>query len=137
MSYVLVAPDMVAEAAGNLAGIGSAINGANAAAAASTTQLLPAASDEASGATSALFGGYAQEYQALSAQMALFHDQFVQALTSGAGMYAATEAADASPLQTREQDVLGVINAPTNLVLGRPLIGSPPKRHRVAGERTP
>ena len=135
MSYVLVAPDMVAEAAGNLAGIGSAINGANAAAAASTTQLLPAASDEASGATSALFGGYAQEYQALSAQMALFHDQFVQALTSGAGMYAATEAANASPLQTLEQDVL--INAPTNLVLGRPLIGPPPKRHRVAGERTP
>jgi hypothetical protein len=126
---------MVAEAAGNLAGIGSAINGANAAAAASTTQLLPAASDEASGATSALFGGYAQEYQALSAQMALFHDQFVQALTSGAGMYAATEAANASPLQTLEQDVL--INAPTNLVLGRPLIGPPPKRHRVAGERTP
>jgi hypothetical protein len=126
---------MVAEAAGNLAGIGSALNGANAAAAASTTQLLPAASDEASGATSALFGGYAQEYQALSAQMALFHDQFVQALTSGAGMYAATEAANASPLQTLEQDVL--INAPTNLVLGRPLIGPPPKRHRVAGERTP
>jgi PE family len=123
---------MVAEAAGNLAGIGSAINGANAAAA-STTQLLPAASDEASGATSALSGGYAQEYQALSAQMALFHDQFVQALTSGAG--AATEAANASPLQTLEQDVL--INAPTNLVLGRPLIGPVPKRHRAAGERTP
>jgi PE family len=127
---------MVAEAAGNMAGIGSAINGANAAAAAaSTTQLLPAASDEASGATSALFGGYAQEYQALSAQMALFHDQFVQALTSGAG--AATEAANASPLQTLEQDVLGVINAPTNLVLGRPLIGPAPKRHRAAGERKP
>jgi hypothetical protein len=127
---------MVAEAAGSLAGIGSAINGANAAAA-STTQLLPAASDEASGATSALFGGYAQEYQALSAQMALFHDQFVQALTSGAGMYAVTEAANASPLQTLEQDVLGVINAPTNLVLGRPRIGPAPKRHRAAGERTP
>lgn len=126
---------MVAEAAGSLAGIGSAINGANAAAAASTTQLLPAASDEASGATSALFGGYAQEYQALSAQMALFHDQFVQALTSGARMYAATEAANASPLQTLEQDVL--INAPTNLVLGRPLIGPAPKRQRAAGERTP
>jgi PE family len=102
---------MVAEAAGNLAGIGSAINGANAAG--STTQLLPAASDEASGATSALFGGYAQEYQALSA------------------------AANASPLQTLEQDVLGVINAPTNLVLGRPLIGPAPKRHRAAAERTP
>jgi PE family len=134
LSYVVVAPEMVAEAAGNLAGIGSAINGANAAAA-STTQLLPAASDEVSGATSALFGGYPQEYQALSAQMALFHDQFVQALTSGARMYAATEAANASPLQTLEQDVL--INAPTNVVLGRPLIGPAPKRHRAAGERTP
>src|ERR1700675_4988136 len=45
MSYVLAAPELVAEVAGNLAGIGSAINGANAAAAASTMQLLPAASD--------------------------------------------------------------------------------------------
>jgi hypothetical protein len=53
MSYVVVAPEMVAEAAGNLAGIGSVISEANAAAAVSTTQVLPAAADEVSGAISA------------------------------------------------------------------------------------
>jgi PE family len=34
-----------------------------------------------------------------------FHAQFVQTLTGGAAAYAATEAANASPLQTLEQDV--------------------------------
>ena len=38
----------------------------------------------------------------------------MQALTGGAGAYAAAEAANASPLQTLEQDLLGVINAPTD-----------------------
>ena len=50
MSYVFVAPEMVAKAAGNLSGIGSAISEANSAAAACTAQLLPAAQDEVSGA---------------------------------------------------------------------------------------
>jgi hypothetical protein len=45
-------------------------------------------------------------------------------INAGAGRYAATEAANASPLQTVEQDLLGVINAPTEALLGRPLIGN-------------
>jgi hypothetical protein len=53
MSYVLVAPEMVADAAGNLAGIGSAISEANAAAAGSTTGIVAAAQDEVSAAISA------------------------------------------------------------------------------------
>jgi hypothetical protein len=48
----------------------------------------------------------------------------VQALNAGAGAYAATEAANATPLETLQQDVLGLINAPTNTLLGRPLIGN-------------
>ncbi|MGO9695856.1 MAG: hypothetical protein ACLPYO_19325, partial [Mycobacterium sp.] len=48
----------------------------------------------------------------------------MQALTAGAGSYASTEAASASPLQALEQDVLAVVNAPTEAVLGRPLIGN-------------
>jgi len=39
-------------------------------------------------------------------------------------MYAAAEAANASPLQTFEQGLLGVINAPTDALFGRPLIGN-------------
>ncbi|WP_272938219.1 PE domain-containing protein [Mycobacterium tuberculosis] len=38
----------------------------------------------------------------------MFHEQFVRALTAGAGSYAAAEAASAAPLE----GVLDVINAP-------------------------
>src|ERR1700677_3531075 len=71
-----------------------------------------------------LFNVHAQGYQALSAQAAAFHAEFVQALTAGAGSYASAEAANASPLQAVEQQVLGVINAPTQVLVGRPLIGN-------------
>ena len=131
MSYVLVAPEVVADAAGNLAGIGSSITEANAAAAAPTTGVMAAAGDEVSAAIASLFSGHAQEFQALSAQAAAFHAQFVQALSGAGGAYASAEAANASPLQTLEQvvqtleqDLLGVINAPTNALFHRPLIGN-------------
>jgi hypothetical protein len=124
MSFVIAAPEFVTTAASDLTGIGSAISDANAAAVGATTRVVAAAQDEVPAAISVPFGTYATEYQALSAQAALFHEQFVRALTSGAAMYAATEAANTSPLQTLEQDVLGVINAPTEALLGRPLIGN-------------
>ncbi|ORB61991.1 PE family protein, partial [Mycobacterium shinjukuense] len=120
---LVVAPDMVAAAASDLTGIGSTIAAANAAAAGPTTRVLAAAGDEVSAAIAALFATHAQEYQALSAQVASFHDEFVRTLNAGAGMYAAAEAANASPFQLVEQGVLDLINAPTQLLLGRPLIG--------------
>ena len=87
-------------------------------------RVAAAAQDEVSAAISALFGGYGQEFQAAGAQATLFHDRFVQALSSGAGAYAAAEAANANPLQTVEQDVLGVVNAPSQMLTGRGLIGN-------------
>ncbi|WP_191965014.1 PE family protein, partial [Mycobacterium tuberculosis] len=36
----------------------------------------------------ALFGGFGLEYQAISAQVAAYHQRFVQALSTGAGAYA-------------------------------------------------
>ncbi|WP_139828965.1 PE family protein, partial [Mycobacterium riyadhense] len=123
MSFLIASPEAVAAASTNLAGIGSAITAANAAAAAPTTEILAAGADEVSTAISALFGAHAQGYQTLSAQAARFHDQFVLALTTGAGSYAAAEAASASPLQTLQQELLNAINAPTLALLGRPLIG--------------
>jgi hypothetical protein len=72
----------------------------------------------------ALFTGYGKEFQELSAQAGAFRQRFAQALNSAAGAYASTEAANTSPLQTLEQDVLGVINAPTEALVGRPLIGN-------------
>jgi hypothetical protein len=98
MSYVIVAPAMMSAAATDLTGIGSSLNGANAAAAASTTNVIPAAADEVSAAIASLLSSHGKAFQALSAQAARFHSQFVQALNAGARAYAATEAANAEPL---------------------------------------
>ena len=120
MSLLVVTPELMVSAAADLKGIGSALDAAHAAAVVPTTGLAAAGADEVSAAVAALFGGFGQEFQALSAQAGAFHQQFVQALILGAGSYQAAEAASVSPLQT----VLGVINAPTELLLGRPLLGN-------------
>ncbi|WP_251983746.1 PE family protein, partial [Mycobacterium tuberculosis] len=122
MSFLIASPEALAATATYLTGIGSAINAANAVAAAPTTEILAAGTDEVSTAISALFGAHAQAYQALSAHVAAFHDQFVHTLTAGAGSYMAAEAA-ASPLQALQLELLNAINAPTLALLGRPLIG--------------
>ncbi|WP_415624237.1 PE family protein, partial [Mycobacterium intermedium] len=120
MSFLVIVPDLTASAAGDVASIGSTISAANAAAAAATTQLLPAAADEVSAAIAALFGSQANEYQRISAQATAFHERFAQALAGASGSYAAAEA---DAFQVLQQSVLGVVNAPTQLLLGRPLIG--------------
>ena len=118
MSFVNVAPEIVASAAGDLEGIASSITAANAAAAAQTTGVAAAAADEVSLAIAALFGTHAQTYQALSAQASAFHHQFVQTLNAGVGAYASAEAVNV------EQTLLNAVNAPTQALLGRPLIGN-------------
>ncbi|WP_142283639.1 PE family protein, partial [Mycobacterium gordonae] len=121
MTYVVVGPQRVRVAAGDLARLGSVVDAASAGVRTSTAQVLAAGADEVSAAIAALFGEYGQTYQALSAQAATFHQRFVQAVTAGASEYAAAEAANA--WQVLAQDALGVINAPANALLGRPLIG--------------
>ncbi|WP_084027649.1 PE family protein [Mycobacterium avium] len=96
MSFVTTQPEMLAVAAGNLAGIGSAMNAANAAAAAPTMGVVPAAADEVSALTAMQFAAHASLYQTVSAQAAAIHDQFVGAMGASAGSYAATEAANAT-----------------------------------------
>lgn len=123
MTFLIAAPATVAAAATELAGIGSTLAAAHALAAAGTTAVLPAAGDEVSAAIASLFSGYARAYQSLSARAAAFNQRFVQAMNDAGGAYAAAEAANASPLQAFEAGVLGLINAPTNAMLGRPLIG--------------
>ncbi|MHA7650969.1 PE family protein, partial [Mycobacterium sp. ML4] len=100
MAFVLVDPEMLAAAATDVESIGSALSEANAAAAARTTGVLAAAADEVSEAIAALFSGQAEAYQVVSAQAALFHQQFTQAMSAGGAMYAAAEAASSSPLQS-------------------------------------
>jgi PE family len=96
MSFVVTAPDMVRAAAGNLASIGSTLGEAAAAAAGPTTSVAAAASDEVSVALSRLFGTYGQQFQALSAQAAAFHNEFVGLLNGGAAAYLNAEMANAA-----------------------------------------
>jgi PE family len=114
----------VTSAAADLQSIGSALTEAHGAAALPTTGLVAAGADEVSAAVTSLFSNFGKEFQALSGQASLFHQEFVQALQSGAGSYAAAEAAGAAPLQSLEHGVVGLINAPANTLLGHPLIGT-------------
>jgi hypothetical protein len=66
---VIAAPEMAASAASDLAGIGSMIGEANAAAAVPTTGVMAAAGDEVSAAIASLFSSHGQEFQALSATL--------------------------------------------------------------------
>ncbi len=118
MSFVIVLPPVLTAAASDLAGIGSAFSAANALVMGPTTGLAAAAADEVSTGIAALFDAHAQTYQEIGAQAAVYHAQFVAALTSGARWYAAAEAASASPMQ----EALNLINGPTQALLGRPLI---------------
>ena len=124
MSLLVVAPEFLESAATDLAGIRSALKAAHTAAAAQTSQLAAAGADEISTAIAALFGNHAQEFQALSTQASAFHQSFVQALSSASASYLATELASAKPLQSITDDLLDVINAPTEALFQRDLIGN-------------
>lgn len=95
MSFVTTEPEALSAAAGNLAGIGSGLAAQNAAAAAPTTGVVPAAADEVSALTAAQFAAHAQLYQAVSAQAAAIHEMFVNTLSTSGQSYLATEAANA------------------------------------------
>jgi hypothetical protein len=95
MSFVTAHPELLTAAAGNLQGIGSALAAQNAAAAGPTIGVVPAAADEVSALTAALFAAHAQMYQAVSAQAAAIHELFTTTLNTSADSYAATEAANA------------------------------------------
>ncbi|HWS91749.1 MAG TPA: PE family protein [Mycobacterium sp.] len=117
MSFLFAAPETLATAASDLAGIGSTLGTANAAAAAPTTGVLASAADEVSAQVAALLSQHGLGYQQISAQIAKFHDQFVQTLSAGANAYTAAEANAA-------QTLTNAVNAPATAVLGHPLIGS-------------
>ena len=118
MSFVIAVPQLMTDAAANLAGIGSTISAANAAAAAPTSGVLAAAADEVSAAVATLFSHHGTAFQALSAQAMAFHAQFVQTLNAGAAGYASSEAASV------QQMLLNAVNTPVQALTGRPLIGN-------------
>lgn len=118
MPQVNVTPQLLAAAANDLSAIATTMNGANAAAAAPTSDLTAAGGDPVSAYIAALFNYHAQNYQAVGAQAASFHEQFVQLMRSGAGSYALTEANNASPMQ----DAFGAVKGAAKSPSGRALI---------------
>jgi len=96
VSFVTTQPEALTAAAGTLQGLGSGMAAGNAAAAAPTTGVVPAAADEVSALTAAQFATHGQLYQTISAQAAAIHEMFVNTLGVSAASYAATEAANAA-----------------------------------------
>jgi hypothetical protein len=100
MSYVITVPEMMAAAATDLATIGSTLGAAHTQAAAPTLALMPAAADEVSAGVAQLFSQHAQDYHALAGKAAVFHEQFVQNLKTGAASYTSVEDAIVSLLNS-------------------------------------
>ncbi|HTY33650.1 PE family protein [Mycobacterium sp.] len=110
MSFLFADPEALAAAASDLSGIGSTLSTANTAAAAPTSAVAAAAADEVSAQVAAFLSEHGLGYQQISAQIATFHEQFVQTLSAGAGAYAAAEAGAA-------QNLAGAVNAPAATLL--------------------
>jgi hypothetical protein len=103
MTYVITDPDAMATAADELQGIGAELEATNAAAAVPTTGVLPPATDSVSARAAAMLEAQAAQYQALSAQAELFHNQFVQTLITAKNAYDETEVANAATMQSAAQ----------------------------------
>ena len=116
MSFVVAAPDALVAAASDIAGIGSSVEVAGAAAAVPTTGVITSAADQVSALVASVFSAHGQGYQQLGARLAALHQDFVQNLTAGAGAFAATEASAA-------QTLANTVNAPAQALLGQPLTG--------------
>jgi hypothetical protein len=107
LSFVITQPEALTAAAGNLDAIGSAIVAQNAAAAAPTTGVIPAAADEVSALQATQFGAYGNLYQQVSAQAAAIHEMFVNTLGASADSYSTTEAANAAAAGSSGSGLLG------------------------------
>ncbi len=94
MPFVKTVPEALAAASGKLQGIGTSLAAENAAAAAPTTGVIPAASDEVSALQAGVFSTYGQLYQSVSAQAQAIHELFANVLGTSAGSYGETEAAN-------------------------------------------
>ncbi|WP_373194468.1 PE family protein, partial [Mycobacterium marinum] len=131
MTFVLVSPEAMASAAADIERIGALLTQGNAAAASPTINVASAAADEVSTAIAALFSQHAKTYQLLAAELAAIPDRFTKTVLASANSYASAEGTNAADA------LLGVINTPTQALLGRPLIGNGANGTTVNGVGTP
>lgn len=94
MSFVTTRPEALLATASMLEALGSSMDAQNAAAAAPTTSIAPAAADEVSALQAATFSAYGAWYQQVSAQAKAIHQTMVQNLDISAGSYGETETAN-------------------------------------------
>jgi hypothetical protein len=94
MSFVTAQSPALMAAATRLQGLGSSMAAQNAAAAAPTTTIAPAAADEVSALQAMQFASYGTWYQQVSAQATAIHQMLVNTLGSSAGSYGETESAN-------------------------------------------
>jgi PE family/PPE-SVP subfamily C-terminal region len=94
MSLVNTQPAALAAAATQLEGIGNSFSAVSTAAASSTTDVVPAASDEVSILQAGVFSTYGQLYQSVSAQAEAIQQQYVQLLNQSSSSYGDTESAN-------------------------------------------
>jgi hypothetical protein len=123
VSFLFTQPQLLTEAATNLSGIGSSLTAANSAAALPTTGVMAAGADEVSAAMAGVFGSHARQYQAMSAQAANLHEQFVQAMNNAGNAYAGAESANASPMQGGTGTTPTAVNTHAQGLLGGPPMG--------------
>src|SRR5947209_1590351 len=124
MFEMAVLLDALSTAALDVADINSSVSAANAAAVAPTTGISVAAGDEVSAAIAALLSSYGREYRALSAEVAVFHSQFVHALDSAANAYSTAEAANASAISGAVKELTSPVQA---------LLGGTPAATAITG----
>lgn len=91
MSFVTTLPEALAAAAAQLQAFGSTMAAENAAGAAPTTAVVPAAADEVSVLQATQFSAFGSLYQSVSAQAQAVHQMLVSTLGTNAGSYATTE----------------------------------------------
>nr|WP_144209008.1 PE domain-containing protein [Mycobacterium tilburgii] len=99
MTFVVTDPEAIGTAAKELKQVGSTLEATNAAAATSTTGVQPPATNSVSARTAARLVAQAKQYQAVSAQAKLFHDQFVNTLVIAKDSYTDTEVGNTAALQ--------------------------------------
>ena len=123
-SPFFIDPAVVQWVTANLDSIGASLASGHAAAAGPTTGVVAAAADEVSAAVAELFGGYGQQYQALAAKAAAFHQQFTSTVAASGASYASAEAANAQALESALANPAAAVNGAFAQETGRPLIGN-------------
>src|SRR5277367_4461459 len=94
MSFVITRPEALTSAASALQNLGTSMAAEDAAAAAPTTGVVPAAADPVSALQAAQFSAYGTWYQQVSGQAARIRQMLVSTLGTSAGSYGETEAAN-------------------------------------------